>query len=314
MTVTTVLSGVTGNYSLQAIGASGALVHGAAATLVIQDFTWTISPNSRAVASGGTGNYTIAAAGVNGFNTQLLFEWTPCSYPQPTPTVTVSTNSIQPNTTAPLSIGPFTGSPYGPIWACYNVCAYDGISHCAQALLEATMANDFYVAVSQPQTVTPPGYAAYTVTVSPFGAFNGTVGLSVSGLPPGASASFTNPSLMLTGSGPVTSGLNVTVPSGTPGGTYSLVVTATSGGTPYTATTSLVIPGSPGFTITTLPSPQNVGPNGTARYTIQTNASNGLTGSIALRTDATIDSHRSNRIIPGWQSRMSFEAKAANLL
>jgi hypothetical protein len=34
----------------------------------------------------------------------------------------------------------------------------------------------------------------------------------------------------------------------------------------------------------------------------------------ALRTDATIDSHRSNRIIPGWQSRMSFEAKAANLL
>ena len=34
----------------------------------------------------------------------------------------------------------------------------------------------------------------------------------------------------------------------------------------------------------------------------------------ALRDDATIDSHRSNRIIPGWQSRMSFEAKAANLL
>jgi hypothetical protein len=32
------------------------------------------------------------------------------------------------------------------------------------------------------------------------------------------------------------------------------------------------------------------------------------------RADATIDSHRSNRIIPGWQSRMSFDAKAANLL
>jgi subtilisin family serine protease len=33
-----------------------------------------------------------------------------------------------------------------------------------------------------------------------------------------------------------------------------------------------------------------------------------------LRADATIDSHRSNRIVPGGQSRMSFETKTANLL
>ena len=33
-----------------------------------------------------------------------------------------------------------------------------------------------------------------------------------------------------------------------------------------------------------------------------------------LRADATIDSHRSNRIVPGGQGRMSFEGKTANLL
>ena len=33
-----------------------------------------------------------------------------------------------------------------------------------------------------------------------------------------------------------------------------------------------------------------------------------------LRAHATIDSHRSNRIVPGWQSRMSFEGKTADLL
>ena len=32
-----------------------------------------------------------------------------------------------------------------------------------------------------------------------------------------------------------------------------------------------------------------------------------------LRADATIDSHRSNRIVPGWESRVSFEGKAADL-
>jgi hypothetical protein len=35
---------------------------------------------------------------------------------------------------------------------------------------------------------------------------------------------------------------------------------------------------------------------------------------LRLRVDAIIDSHRSNRIVPGWQSRMSFDAETADLL
>jgi hypothetical protein len=33
-----------------------------------------------------------------------------------------------------------------------------------------------------------------------------------------------------------------------------------------------------------------------------------------IRADATIDSHWSNRIVPGGESRMSFEAKTPDLL
>ena len=35
---------------------------------------------------------------------------------------------------------------------------------------------------------------------------------------------------------------------------------------------------------------------------------------LKLRADATIDSHRSNRIVPGWQSRVSLEGETADLL
>jgi site-specific recombinase XerD len=35
---------------------------------------------------------------------------------------------------------------------------------------------------------------------------------------------------------------------------------------------------------------------------------------LKLRADATIDSHRSNRIVPGWQSRVSLEGETTDLL
>jgi hypothetical protein len=67
--------------------------------------------------------------------------------------------------------------------------------------------------------------AIYTTTVTAMNGFAGTVTFSVSGLPPRSSASF-NPS-SVTGSGSST--LTVATRSKTPGGTYSLTITATSG-------------------------------------------------------------------------------------
>ena len=77
--------------------------------------------------------------------------------------------------------------------------------------------------------------AFYTVQVSPVRGFNGDVNLSVSGLPSGATASFTSPTLH--GSG--FSVLKVSTSSDTPSGTYPLVVSAISGVLSHVATPTL---------------------------------------------------------------------------
>lgn len=79
------------------------------------------------------------------------------------------------------------------------------------------------------------GQAVYSIAVAPSGGFNGTVYLSVAGLPPGSSATITPSSL---GNG--TASMTVTVPRSAPRGTYNMTITATSGTLRHTATVSLV--------------------------------------------------------------------------
>jgi endoglucanase len=79
------------------------------------------------------------------------------------------------------------------------------------------------------------GTLSYTVAVAPFNGFTGTVGLAVSGLPAGSSASF-NPASLTTGN----SALTVIVPSSVQRGTYVLTITGTSGTLRHTANVTLV--------------------------------------------------------------------------
>ena len=68
------------------------------------------------------------------------------------------------------------------------------------------------------------------LTITPQGGFTGTVSLSVVGAPSGVTLSPT--SVSVTGSGPVTLNLTLSVGSGVATGTYSLQVRATSGASP----------------------------------------------------------------------------------
>jgi hypothetical protein len=101
-----------------------------------------------------------------------------------------------------------------------------------------SIASDFSIsATPSSQGVSPGVSTTYTVNVGSLGGFSGTVGLSVSGLPAGATASF-NPS-SVNGSGSST--LTVNTGSTTPGGTYSLMIGGTSGSTMHTASVSLAV-------------------------------------------------------------------------
>lgn len=87
------------------------------------------------------------------------------------------------------------------------------------------------------QTVTQGNSAAYTVTVAPSGGFTGTITLSASGQPAGATASFSPSSITTSGSATLT----VSTLSSTPAASYPLAITGTSGSTTQTASATLVV-------------------------------------------------------------------------
>lgn len=70
--------------------------------------------------------------------------------------------------------------------------------------------------------------ASYNVVVQPSGGFVGNVSLTISGLPAGATASF-SPAVVAVGPGSASATLDVSTTSATPLGTYSLSLKGTSG-------------------------------------------------------------------------------------
>jgi len=126
-------------------------------------------------------------------------------------------------------------------------------------------AADFSLSASgSPQTVTAGNSASYTASVSPINGFTGSVSLALSGLPSGASGTF-SPNPITGGSGSST--LTVTTSSTTPAGTYTLTITGTSGSTSHTATVTLVVNAPANFTLMVSPTSSSVVVGGSTAYT-----------------------------------------------
>jgi hypothetical protein len=145
-------------------------------------------------------------------------------------------------------------------------------------------APDFSISASPgSQTVVQGNPTSYTVTVTPSGGFSSNVNLSVSGLPSGASGSFT-PNPITGGSGSST--LNVTTSTSTPAGTYTVTITgtSTSPSLTHTTTVSLVVTpaSSPNFSISASPSSQTVTAGSATSYTATVTASGGFSSNVNL--------------------------------
>ncbi len=111
------------------------------------------------------------------------------------------------------------------------------LQHSTTATLVVT---DFSLAVSPgSQTVTAGAGTSYNATITALNGFSGSVALSASGLPAGATPSF-NPT-SVNGSG--TSTLSISTTSSTPAGTYTVTITGTSGSLQHSTTTTLVVNG-----------------------------------------------------------------------
>ena len=126
--------------------------------------------------------------------------------------------------------------------------------------------SDFSVtATPSSRTVSPGTSTSYSVSVTPSNGFNGNVTFSVTGLPSGATASFSPSSV--TGSGSST--LSVNTSSSTPMGSYPLTITATGGNLSHSTQVTLAVAD---FSIAVSPSSQTVSRNSKATYTVTVTA------------------------------------------
>jgi regulation of enolase protein 1 (concanavalin A-like superfamily) len=159
-------------------------------------------------------------------------------------------------------------------------------SHNTAALSTATFDNvgittpapDFSLSASPAsQTVTAGGTISYTATTTAVNGFSGSVALSVSGLPAGASASFSPTSVGGSGS----STLSVVTSSSTPAGTYTLTLTGASGSLSHSTTVSLTV-NVPDFSISATPGSQSVTVGAGASFTASVSALNGFTATVSL--------------------------------
>ncbi|MGD0548675.1 MAG: cellulose binding domain-containing protein [Terracidiphilus sp.] len=120
--------------------------------------------------------------------------------------------------------------------------------------------------------------ATSSVTVSDSGTFDGTVALSITGMPTGVTATFTPASV----TGSAGSSLQFVVSAMAVPGTYPLAVTGTGDGTTEPASISLVVGYAPTFLISVSPVTVTLPPGTNPTATITVTFEGGLTGSVSL--------------------------------
>ena len=117
----------------------------------------------------------------------------------------------------------------------------------------------------------------YSVNVGALGGFTGQVILSATGLPVGATASFSPATITTSGNAT----LSVTTSSGTPIGNSTIVLKGTSGPLTHVTNVTMNVAG-PDFTISGTPNTASVSPGGTATYTVSIGALFGFTDMVTL--------------------------------
>jgi hypothetical protein len=199
------------------------------------DLEISVSPGSQTVAPGGTAQFTVSLVFSGGLST-------PVTLSASTPPSGVSIGFSPNNTTASsstMTVTTSTGTPLGSFNV--QITAVDGVfvrSLVVTVTVQPT-GNFAVVASPNPQVLVPGSSNAIDVTLVRSSGFNGSIAMSVTGLPSGVTASF-NPS-STTGN---TSTLTLTATSAVALGDSSITITGTSGtivnSTASTVRTSLV--------------------------------------------------------------------------
>jgi len=144
------------------------------------------------------------------------------------------------------------------------------------AVAPASTTPDFAISATPlTRSITPGSSAIYSVTVTPLAGFTGDVSLSASGLPTGATASFSPASVNITDATSKSSLLTITTTAGTPLGNYTADLNGRAGATMHVTQIMLnvISPSSSDLSLskTASPNPAQVGINISYRIAVTNN-------------------------------------------
>jgi hypothetical protein len=194
------------------------------------NFSVSVTPSTQTVTPGSPVSYTVTIAPLGAF----------------TGTVTFSASGLPGNASATFSPASVAGSGSSTLTfttsttGTYTIIitgTSSTLTHSATVTLVVATPDFSLSASPASQTVRHGNSTTYAVNVSPSGGFAGTVKLSVSDLPTGATATFKPVSITTSGSSTMT----VKTSSSTPRSTYTLTITGTSSSLTHTTTVSLAV-------------------------------------------------------------------------
>lgn len=249
------------------------------------------SPWFEQVNVGGNANYPVTVNSLFGFGSG----------------VTISVNGLPSGVSASVSPGynatitlSASSSAVAGIYSATVSGTGGGITRTVPITVDviASQTPDFSIsATPTSQGVSIGGSTTYTVNIGALNGFSGSVSLSASGLPAGASAGF-NPG-SVSGSGSST--LTITTSSSTPSGSYNVTITGTSGSLTHNATVTLAVSD---FTISATPSSETVTAGNSTNYTVNLGNVNGFSGAVTftasgLPTGASASFNPTSATAPG---------------
>ena len=222
MTLTVADSVPNGLYPITVTATSGTASHSITYNLTVSSFTLTMAPASVTVTPGSTATYSGALSMLGGFGGLVTYgiDGLPSG-------ATPSINPASASTSAPVAISIATLASTPPGTYPIRLTGTSGNAVATSPLVNLVLNSDFSLAASPAgvRLAAGTGTVATTIAVQSAGSFLAPVTLAVSGLPAGATASFSANPVQGIGS----TSLTISVGGPVAGGTYVLTVTGTSG-------------------------------------------------------------------------------------
>jgi hypothetical protein len=232
-----------GNYTVTLSGSSGSLVHSTTETLVVNDsvgdWTGSVDQIARNVAPGATATYQITATPIGGFTGNIALSAS--GLPPGTTATFVPPTIAGGSGTTTLFLATSSTTPQ-PSISNITVTGTNGIlTHNTSVYLGVSSSKGDFTGTFTPATssiASAGGTITFGLTVTPLNGGAGDLALTVNGLPPGATASF-SPATIPASSGSST--LTINVASGTPPGSYQINVSSTGSGVIHEGSVNLTV-------------------------------------------------------------------------